>query len=153
MHLKDITARMLTEWRATWTFRKDSSGPAVAWSIVRTFCRWAHSIDLVPSDVSSKLKSLPIVRKQVQPLTRDEIADLLMATRQCGSAWISRNACEFFILLQRWSGLACVDAATLRRDLLRHDDNLTQVHRTKTDAEVFHSPPAGRCKDAARACQ
>ena len=143
MHLKDITARMLTEWRATWTFRKDSSGPAVAWSIVRTFCRWAHSIDLVPSDVSSKLKSLPIVRKQVQPLTRDEIADLLMATRQCGFSLDIEERVRVFILLQRWSGLACVDAATLRRDLLRHDDNLTQVHRTKTDAEVFIPlPPA-----------
>jgi hypothetical protein len=40
--LKDVSARMLTEWRATWTFRKDSSGPSVAWSIVKTFFRWAH---------------------------------------------------------------------------------------------------------------
>jgi hypothetical protein len=44
---------MLTEWRATWTFNKDSSGPAVAWSVVKTFFRWAHSIDLIPSDVSA----------------------------------------------------------------------------------------------------
>ena len=135
--LKDVSARMLTEWRATWTFNKDSSGPAVAWSIVKTFFRWAHSIDLIPSDVSSKLKSLPIVRKQVQPLTLDEMARLLAATSQCGFAAEVAERVRIFILLQRRSGLACIDAATLPRNLLRADDNLTQVHRTKTDAEVF----------------
>jgi integrase/recombinase XerD len=135
--LKDVSARILTEWRATWTFRKDSSGPSVAWSIVKTFFRWAHSIDLIPSDVSSKLKSLPIVRKQVQPLTRDEMASLLAATSQCDFASEIADRVRIFILLQRWSGLACIDAATLPRNLLRVDNNLTQVHRTKTDAEVF----------------
>jgi integrase/recombinase XerD len=141
--LKDVSARMLTEWRATWTFNKDSSGPAVAWSIVKTFFRWAHSIDLIPSDVSSKLKSLPIVRKQVQPLTRDEMEGLSAATSQCGFTSEITERVRIFILLQRWSGLACIDAATLPRNLLRADDNLTQVHRTKTDAEVFIPlPPA-----------
>ena len=75
---------MLTEWRAAWTFNKDSSGPAVAWSIVRTFFRWAHSIDLLPSDPSAKLRSLPVVRKQVQPLTRQDMSDLLAAASRCG---------------------------------------------------------------------
>jgi site-specific recombinase XerD len=141
--LRDVSARMLTEWRATWTFKKDSSGPAVAWSVVKTFFRWAHSIDLIPSDVSAKLTSLPIVRKQVQPLTRDEMERLLTATRQCGFSPEIEERVRDFILLQRWSGLACVDAATLPRSLLRADDNLTQVHRTKTDAEVFIPlPPA-----------
>lgn len=141
--LKDVSARMLTEWRAIWTFRKDSSGPAVAWSIVKTFFRWAHSIDLISSDVSSKLKSLPIVRKQVQPLTLDDMARLLVATSQCFLAPEIAERVRIFILLQRWSGLACIDAATLPRNLLRADDNLTQVHRTKTDAEVFIPlPPA-----------
>ncbi len=141
--LKDVSARMLTEWRATWTFNKDSSGPAVAWSIVKTFFRWAHSIDLISSDVSSKLKSLPIVRKQVQPLTRDEMEGLLAATSQCGFTSEIAERVRIFILLQRWSGLACIDAATLPRTLLRDDNNLTMVHRTKTDAEVFIPlPPA-----------
>jgi integrase/recombinase XerD len=141
--LKDVSARMLTEWRATWTFNKESSGPAVSWSIVRTFFRWANSIDLIPSDVSNKLKSLPIVRKQVQPLTPDEMERLLAATSQCGFAPEIAERVRIFILLQRWSGLACIDAATLPRALLRADDNLTQVHRTKTDGEVFIPlPPA-----------
>ncbi len=141
--LKDVSARMLTEWRAGWTFNKDSGGPAVAWSVVKTFFRWAHSLDLIPSDVAAKLKSLPIVRKQVQPLTRDEMASLLAATSQCGLSPEIEERVRVFILLQRWSGLACIDAATLPRNLLRADDNLTQVHRTKTDAEVFIPlPPA-----------
>jgi site-specific recombinase XerD len=141
--LKDVTARMLTEWRATWTFNKDSGGPAVAWSVVKTFFRWAHSIDLIPSDASSKLTSLPIVRKQVQPLTPDEMARLLAATRQCDFTPEIAERVRIFILLQRWSGLACVDAATLKRELLRDDNCLVQVHRNKTNAEVFIPlPPA-----------
>jgi site-specific recombinase XerD len=141
--LKDVTARMLTEWRATWRFNRDSSGPAVAWSIVRTFFRWADALDLIPSDVSAKLTSLPIVRKQVQPLTQDEMEGLLAATSQCGFTPDIAERVRIFILLQRWSGLACIDAATLPRNLLRADDNLTQVHRTKTNAEVFIPlPPA-----------
>ena len=143
IYLKDVSARVLTEWRANWTFKKDSSGPAVAWSVVKTFFRWAHSIDLISSNASAKLTSLPVVRKQVQPLTRDEMAALLTATAQCGFSPEIEERVRVFILLQRWSGLACVDAATLPRNLLRDDDNLTQVHRTKTDAEVFIPlPPA-----------
>jgi len=54
----------------------------VVWSIVKTFFRWAHSIDLVSSNVSAKLHSLPVVRKQVQPLTKEEMARLLASTSQ-----------------------------------------------------------------------
>jgi len=143
INLEDVSARMLTEWRATWTFNKDSGGPAVAWSIVKTFFRWAHSIDLISSNVSAKLHSLPVVHKQVQPLTKDEIDRLLAATSHCGFSFEIEQRVRTFMLLQRWSGLACVDAATLKRELLGADDNLTQVHRTKTDAEVFIPlPPA-----------
>lgn len=141
--LKDVSGRMLTEWRATWTFNRDSGGPAVAWSVVKTFFRWSHSIDLIPSDVSGKLKSLPIVRKQVQPLTREEMGRLLAATSQCGFAPEIAERVRIFILLQRWSGLACIDAATLPRNLLSDENNLVQVHRTKTNADVFIPlPPA-----------
>jgi len=111
--LKEVSARMLTEWRATWTFNKDSSGPAVSWSIVKTFFRLAHSIDLVSSNASATLTSLPVVRKQVQPLTKDEMAALLTATSQCGFSPEIEERVRVFNLLQRWSGLGCVDAATL----------------------------------------
>lgn len=37
--LKDLSARMLTEWRTTWNFNKDSGGPALACSVVKTFFR------------------------------------------------------------------------------------------------------------------
>jgi hypothetical protein len=83
--LKDISARMLTEWRAAWTFNKDSGGPAVAWSVVKTLLRWAHSIDLIPSDVSGKQRPMPSVRKQLQSLTRDEMASLFVKAGVEGS--------------------------------------------------------------------
>jgi hypothetical protein len=42
--LKDVTARLLTEWRSGWTFKKGSDSPAVHWSVVKTFFKWAFSI-------------------------------------------------------------------------------------------------------------
>ncbi len=48
-----------------------------------------------------------------------------------------------FILLQHWSGFACMDAAT--RDRLQPDNNLTRVQRNKTGAGVYRSPAADCC--------
>lgn len=65
--MKDVTALLLTEWRNGWTFKKDSDSPAVHWSVVKTFFKWAFSTDLIAFDPSVKLKSLPSGRSQVLP--------------------------------------------------------------------------------------
>ncbi len=63
--LKDVSARLLTEWqRSGWTFKKDSDSPAVDWSVVKTFFKWAFSTDLIAADPSAKLKSLPSGQKR-----------------------------------------------------------------------------------------
>jgi hypothetical protein len=42
--LKDVSARLLlTEWRSPWTFKLKSGSPAVHWSVVKTFFRWAFA--------------------------------------------------------------------------------------------------------------
>jgi hypothetical protein len=81
--LKDVTARLLTEWRSGWTFKKGSDSPAVHWSVVKTFFKWAFSTDLIPADPSAKLKSLPSGRHQVLPLSRDDFDRILAAVDQC----------------------------------------------------------------------
>jgi integrase/recombinase XerD len=134
--LKDVTARLLTEWRSKWTFKVKSASPAVHWSVVKTFFRWAFATDLVLADPSAKLKSLPVVRTQVQPLTQDEMTRILTATSACGLGAETAYKLKTFVLLQRWSGLACMDAATLRRDGLRPDNNLFRG-RSKTGTDVF----------------
>jgi len=140
--LKDVSARLLTEWRGTWTFKRKSGSPAVHWSVVKTFFRWAFATDLIPADPSAKLKSLPSERNQVQPLTRDEMGRLVAATAECEFDPEVAYKVRTFILLQRWSGLACMDAATLRRDGLKENNNLTRG-RNKTGTEVFVPlPPA-----------
>jgi integrase/recombinase XerD len=140
--LKDVTARLLTEWRSKWTFKLKSGSPAVHWAVVKTFFRWAFATDLIPADPSAKLKSLPSERNQVQPLTQDEMGRLLAATAECGFDAAVAYKVKTFILLQRWSGLACMDAATLRRDGIKDNNNLTRG-RTKTGTEVFVPlPPA-----------
>jgi integrase/recombinase XerD len=134
--LKDVTARLLTEWRSGWTFKKGSDSPAVHWSVVKTFFKWAFSTDLIPADPSAKLKSLPSGRHQVLPLSRDEFDRILTAVDQCGFTPTVEYRVKTFILLQRWSGLACMDAATLRRDALSDSNNILRK-RNKTDGEVF----------------
>jgi site-specific recombinase XerD len=140
--LKDVTARLLTEWRSGWTFKKGSDSPAVHWSVVKTFFKWAFSTDLIPADPSAKLKSLPSGRHQVLPLSRDDFDRILAAVDQCGFTPAVEYRVKTFILLQRWSGLACMDAATLRRDALSDSNNISR-ERNKTDAGVFIPlPPA-----------
>jgi len=102
--LKDVTARLLTEWRSGWTFKKGSDSPAVHWSVVKTFFKWAFSTDLIPADPSAKLKSLPSGRHQVLPLSRDDFDRILAAVDQCGFTPAVEYRVKTFILLQRWSG-------------------------------------------------
>ena len=67
---------------------------------------------------------------------------LLRATAEC--EFDSENAYKVrtFILLQRWSALSCMDAATLRRDGL-NENNVLKRKRNKTGAEVcVPLPPA-----------
>ncbi len=134
--LKDVSARLLTEWRSKWTFKVKSNSPAVHWSVVKTFFKWAFNTDLVAANPSAKLKSLPAERKQVQPLTQEEMGRLVAATAECGFDTGVAYKVRTFILLQRWSALACMDAATLRRDALAENYNLSRG-RTKTGTEVF----------------
>ena len=140
--LKDVTARLLTEWRSTWKFKPKSGSPAVHWSVVKTFFKWAFCTDLIAADPGAKLKSLPSGQRQVLPLARDEFERILAAVDQCGFTPEIVYKVKTFILLQRWSGLACMDAATLRRDAINANNNLTRG-RNKTGTEVFVPlPPA-----------
>ena len=140
--LKDVTARLLTEWRNTWTFKAKSSSPAVHWAVSKTFSKWAFRTDLIEVDPSAKLKSLPSEHNQVQPLTQGDMQRLLAATDNCEFSQEVAYRVKTIILLMRWSGLACMDAATLRRDALGDDNNLTR-RRNKTNVEVFVPlPPA-----------
>lgn len=68
------------------------------------------------------------------------MARLLAAPAKCGFDGATAYRVKSFILLQRWSGLACMDAATLRRDGLKDDNNLI-LGRNKTGTEVFVPPP------------
>ena len=150
--LKDVTVRLLTEWRGKWKFDVKSSSPAVHWAVVRTFFRWAYATELILVDPSAKLRCLPYLHNQVYPLSQEEMSRLLAATSECGFGAEVAYRVWVFILLQRWSGLACMDASTLRRDRLTANNNLTRVQRNKTGTEVFVPLPPMVC-DALRGLQ
>ena len=104
MLLKDVTARLLTEWRSNWTFKMKSGSPAVHWSVVKTFFKWAFSTDLIPADPSAKLKSLPC---EQQPSSASDSGRDGSASRcYCQVQFDPEVAYKVrtFILLQRWSG-------------------------------------------------
>jgi site-specific recombinase XerD len=134
--LKDVSPRLLIEWRSTWTFKAKSSSPAVHWAVWKTFSKWAFRSDLIEADPSAKLKALPSAHNQVQPLTQGEMQGLLAATDDCGFSPEVAYRVKTVILLMRWSGLACMDATTLSRYALGDDNNLTR-RRNKTKQEVF----------------
>jgi integrase len=142
MLLKDVSPLLLMEWRSGWKFKVESSSPAVHWSVVKTFFKWAFSLDLIPADQSAKLKPLPCRRTQVLPLTADEMDLILAAADDCGFPPEVAYRVKAFILLQRWSGLSCMDAATLKRSALSDDNNISR-ERNKTNSGVFVPiPPA-----------
>lgn len=134
--LKDVSAVLLTEWRNGWTFKKDSDSPAVHWSVVKTFFKWAFSLDLIPTNPAPKLRSLPYGHNQVLPLSCEEFDRILATVDQCDFSPEVAYKVRTFVLLQRWSGLACMDAATLSRSALSPDNNISR-ERTKTDNDVF----------------
>jgi len=134
--LTDVTALLLLEWRNGWTFKKDSDSPAVHWSVVKTFFKWAFSIDLIPTNPAAKLRSLPYGHNQVLPLSPEEFDRILAAVDQCDFTRDVAYRVKTFILLQRWSGLACMDAATLSCAALSPDNNISR-ERTKTNNGVF----------------
>jgi integrase/recombinase XerD len=134
--LKDVTPRLLIEWRSTWTFKAKSSSPAVHWAVWKTFSKWAFRSDLIEADPSAKLKALPSEHNQVQPLTQGEMQRILAATDDCGFSPEVAYRVKTVSLLMRWSGLACMDATTLSRDALGDDNNVTR-RRNKTKQEVF----------------
>lgn len=112
------------------------------WAVSKTFSKWAFRTDLIEADPSAKMKSLPSERNQVQPLTLEEMQRLLAATDDCQFSPVVAYRVKTLILLMRWSGLACMDALTLRRDALGEENNLTR-RRNKTNTEVFVPlPPA-----------
>ena len=87
--LEDVIARLLTEWRSGWTFKEGSDSPAVHWSVVKTFFKWALSTDLIPGDPSAKLKSHPSGRHQVLPVSRYDFDRILAAVDHCGFTALS----------------------------------------------------------------
>ena len=98
--LKDVTARLLTEWRSTWTFKAKSSSPAVHWAVSKTFSKWAFRTDLIEADPSAKLKSLPSEHNQVQPLTRE----------RCSGSWqrlMTAGSRQRSLIVSRPSSCSC----------------------------------------------
>lgn len=126
---QDITLPDLTEFIAGWHQQYRSSiTRAKAQDRIRqfmTYCFDSRMIDRVP-----RLPAIKMVEPPTLPLEDAEYEALLAAIPK---TFIQRKAQRFraVVLLMRWTGLAIIDAVTLKRDELIYDPS-KGVHRVVT---------------------
>ena len=147
--IQGITRETVTEFCADWAELYPStytrSKLRERYKSFFRYCSESQWIDRVPVWPKIKIEEPPTL-----PLTADEYERLLdavyVAVRDRNyDYWVARVRALF--QLMRWSGLAIMDALTLRRDELVHDESrglyrvVTQRTKTGTDVTV-PLPPA-----------
>jgi len=141
-YLSELTPLILEEWRSGWTYRPGSHSLRIHDHHIRAFFKWAHRMELIPTDPYAKLDRF-VVRNpaQTMPLSREEVTRLLAAIPLTDLSAEEKSYAHALMRLQRWSGLAITDAVTLQRDALSPDNSL-ELRRTKTGEAVVTALPA-----------
>ncbi len=139
--LQSITPMLLEDWRASWTFKADSSSPQVHDTCARAFFKWAYSMELLQRDPYAKLERYASHDPQTLPLSVEAMKRILDAVNEVGLTPTERYNLRGLILCQRWSGLSIIDALTLSRNRL-YPDNSIELYRTKTGEVVITALPA-----------
>jgi integrase/recombinase XerD len=138
--LKDITADNLKDWRNTWTFKRygdnrPSYSWKIHWAVSKAFFKHAFTFGWIPTNEAEKLNGFKVEHEQIQPFTREEMTKILASVDGCFNPEEAHRM-RSFILLMRWSGLACRDAATLERAAMDNGNRIRR-RRGKTNTFVF----------------
>jgi site-specific recombinase XerD len=147
--LDELTAPILSKFRATWTNAGNNANTArrkhqrlsgFLWFCVRN--EWLEK------NSARMLKAIRVKQVPTDYFTRDEFRCIIDATYAYGD-W--KGGHDFhhraeklraLILLMRWSGLAIRDAVTLERERLTSGNKLF-LYRAKTNVPVYLPLPAG----------
>jgi integrase/recombinase XerD len=155
LHLHQITAPGLADWKATWPDKAVSSKKkrrVHAKSFFRFCVDIMHWLEVDPSTGLTKIigkEEVPTI-----PFERDQYEAIIDATYLYDQSIRAANSGEssagtrlrVFIQVMRWSGLAIQDTATLQRSRLGSDE-LLKVRRTKTGTWVTVPLPPSVAND------
>jgi integrase/recombinase XerD len=135
--LQDVRPTLLIQWRNTWTFRAKTYSFRVHQGVVKTFFKWCLNSDLIQTNPAERLPKVTVDHDQKQPFSPEEMDKILQAVGSENLQWddLKRYRVRAVILLMRWSGLACMDAATLERSALDKHDRII-CRRNKTGSHV-----------------
>lgn len=134
LFLDEVKADHLSTWRNGWKLKIFEGGElSFSWKVYRAIggglFRYGLRMGWLAVNEASKLSGFKIKRRQVQPFSPEQMAAILKAATDPRT--------KAFILLMRWSGLSCQDAACLPRAALDSQDRVhTICRKTKTDVCV-----------------
>ncbi len=130
--LRDLDLDALRQFRETWPHRNISARKKL--EALRTFFRFAHESDWIPSNPASKIRPPKVTEPPVVPFTTEEVNRILEA---CDSYPDRPNAVRLhaLVLLLLHSGLRIRDAVTLARDSIQGD--MLHLFTAKTAVRVY----------------
>jgi integrase/recombinase XerD len=138
--LQDITSVDVERWRNTWVFRAESYSLKVNHAAIKGFFSWAVKFEFLAKNPFDKLDRLKLTPVPTLPLNdeKNEYERLL-----AGAGTIRRydQSLITLIMLMRWSGLAILDACSLKRNTLT-PDNTVRTYRQKTGEYVYVPIPS-----------
>jgi integrase/recombinase XerD len=146
--VQGLTREFLTSFCETWeTFYPSSMTRSAVKGRLRSFLRYCFQAEWI-----TRIPSLPTIhveQPETLPLTADEYGRLLTAI----PATLDRDHIQerrdktqqrlhALVQLMRWSGLAVRDAATLKRDSIRHDE-AKDIYRIVAQREKMRKKGTG----------
>lgn len=147
--LRDVTLPVLTSWRAEWT-EKSPTSKANQQGRVRSFFRYCVDADFIVKNPAKKLSRIAIKQSErtenVKPLEDKEYKALLKAVDHVKSFTAAVTVkVKALMQLQRFSGLALVDAVCLHKNELQKDPDGSYrivTNRQKSGEPVNNVIPA-----------
>jgi integrase len=114
-----------------------SSSLKIHWAVMSGFFGWAHGIELIAKNPVPNTRVHPqfkirFKKPEVVPPTTAEVNSVIAAVEKAPWDDATKRRVRLFMLTQRWTGMAIMDTATLRRDRLG-DDNRIRGNRRKTN--------------------
>jgi integrase len=129
--LSEITSEDVDRWRNTWVFREASYSLKNSNARIKAFFTWAVKFEHLDKNPFEKLDTPKLTPVPTLPLSPEDFQNLLRAAENLK---LRQGSLHFtlvnLILLMRWSGLAILDATSLKRDALKADNTL-RTYRQK----------------------
>jgi integrase/recombinase XerD len=130
---------LISEFRESWTTWGPRSSRAM-FERLRQFFKFCVARKWMDSNPAKEMDNVSIDDRPTMPYTKDEIEKMLWGCEIYSTAGKyrsnNRKRMRAMVLLQRYSGLAIMDAATLERSRLS-DDNRLLLYREKTGEPVY----------------